>query len=851
MFTLTFHYIIINVFRVLKMATLNKLMICGIRNFGPQESETQFITFKPPLTLLLGENGCGKTSILECLKFACTGELPSGCKNGHGFINDPKLTLKAAVKGQVRLDLIDANGRKFLIVKSVQIQQTLTACQFKRLDFTLKQYIGNGTYKTMSTRCNDIDNNICEILGVSKAILNNVIFCHQEDSLWPLDEPKKLKEKFDEIFGASAYNKSADNIRKIIKDKENEIKVLAVKVDVYKQKKEYVDKTHSELNEKTEKLKTLEEQIDETQNNIVPIQKRLVEISELENNLGKLQAKVTKLEATKEGIIEQQNTILKNLGVEFEGSDAELQDKIRTFDEDCGTIEEKIKEIELKKRKNDKKQQDLSKSVAKAQIAIGKLLNEKKAQEGTIKERNQIIETVLHKLNLDIPSLDSDNISNALELIKTEIQKSEAAVEQLSKTCEKEETDLQKLIDANRDNLSQTNHTINSKNQQILEIKSKIRTINTQLKELNYSDERIGTFREKIGKIDNDLKALTSSLDVHATTTEVNESKQRILQNEDKLLTLEREHKILLKNNITEAELENQRHEIAKKESEISKLENKHYDDFNLIFEENHPVPGVIKQSLQTIKETNWKSLSHYNSDLALKQNQVVTVATQLSNQRDKLINTENELKECRNKIYEICQDKTYETECSEVNAAIEKLQKDKGQYRSAKIMYEKFVNDFEKQQPCCPVCMTGFNNNKKAVPEIISRLRSKIQGIPLQLSKVEEELNSKQSLYHNLLQLKPVYERINNLHSGRFDLQSEIENMNTNLCQITEELNDTKEKLIKPQRLVDTCNTIMGNAALIDQYQIDIRSAQRKISELELQMIEVIRINFFYLKSD
>jgi DNA repair exonuclease SbcCD ATPase subunit len=42
-------------------------------------------------------------------------------------------------------------------------------------------------------------------LGVSKSVLNNVIFCHQEDSNWPLSEGKALKQKFDEIFSATRF----------------------------------------------------------------------------------------------------------------------------------------------------------------------------------------------------------------------------------------------------------------------------------------------------------------------------------------------------------------------------------------------------------------------------------------------------------------------------------------------------------------------------------------------------------------------------------------------------------------------------------------------------------------------
>jgi DNA repair protein RAD50 len=44
-----------------------------------------------------------------------------------------------------------------------------------------------------------------QLLGVSKAVLANVIFCHQEDSNWPLAEGKALKQRFDEIFAATRY----------------------------------------------------------------------------------------------------------------------------------------------------------------------------------------------------------------------------------------------------------------------------------------------------------------------------------------------------------------------------------------------------------------------------------------------------------------------------------------------------------------------------------------------------------------------------------------------------------------------------------------------------------------------
>lgn len=53
-----------------------------------------------------------------------------------------------------------------------------------------------------------MDTEIPHLLGVSKAVLENVIFCHQEDSYWPLSEPAALKKKFDDIFEATKYAQS-------------------------------------------------------------------------------------------------------------------------------------------------------------------------------------------------------------------------------------------------------------------------------------------------------------------------------------------------------------------------------------------------------------------------------------------------------------------------------------------------------------------------------------------------------------------------------------------------------------------------------------------------------------------
>lgn len=62
------------------MSTIDKMTIQGIRSYGPKDQDTQVIEFFSPVTLIVGQNGSGKTTIIECLKYATTSDMPPNTK---------------------------------------------------------------------------------------------------------------------------------------------------------------------------------------------------------------------------------------------------------------------------------------------------------------------------------------------------------------------------------------------------------------------------------------------------------------------------------------------------------------------------------------------------------------------------------------------------------------------------------------------------------------------------------------------------------------------------------------------------------------------------------------------------
>jgi len=173
---------------------LNKLSIRGIRSFSPDDVE-QVISFGYPLTIIVGDNGCGKTTIIESLKYAVTGSLPPGNKSGQAFVNDPRSCGRSNVKASIKLRFANRAGKTMVCIRSVEVTQTKKTMSFKALDGIIRTTDENGQRVSLSHRCSELDRQVPALLGVSRPVLEHVVFCHQEDSSWPLMEGAVLKKR--------------------------------------------------------------------------------------------------------------------------------------------------------------------------------------------------------------------------------------------------------------------------------------------------------------------------------------------------------------------------------------------------------------------------------------------------------------------------------------------------------------------------------------------------------------------------------------------------------------------------------------------------------------------------------
>lgn len=141
---------------------------------------------------------------------------------------------------QVKLSFKSINGAKMVCTRSMQLTVKKTTRSVKTLEGQLL-VVRNGERAAISSRCAELDTVMPQYLGVSKAVLEYVIFCHQDESLWPMSEPSVLKKRFDEIFEAMKYTKAIENMKIVTKNQKIELGKLKILLEQYR-----VDKDRGE-----------------------------------------------------------------------------------------------------------------------------------------------------------------------------------------------------------------------------------------------------------------------------------------------------------------------------------------------------------------------------------------------------------------------------------------------------------------------------------------------------------------------------------------------------------------------------------------------------------------------------
>lgn len=418
------------------MAHLQKLSIQGVRSFDPDTcQEIKFF----PLTLILGPNGAGKTTVIESLKYAATGNLPPNCNMGRSFVHDVLFANQATIRGQIRLRFTDVENKSTVITRSMQTtcRKSKTSSNpsitFKQMNQVIKR-----EGKSIDQKCADINNEVIELIGVSKALLNNVIFCHQEETNWPLSEGKVLKEKFDDIFGSIGYVKILEKIKKTRDEEVKKFKLLEKDVRYFEHLKKEAENTRKELNEDRALMDIEKAKVKEFESKIKVVKEKLDELNDKEVDAQDINNSISTIEGT---IAEQRKSaeyIKRKINPSIlSKSESEVDEELKNFDDNLKLqldkkveLKDKLKNSEIEKTQQNQVQISfLNKLKEDNKEKLAKLFFEVKINPNNIRE-------TFYKLSTKVSqekSLISNNVSSIekkLDLNKFKIESKQQLLSQ-------------------------------------------------------------------------------------------------------------------------------------------------------------------------------------------------------------------------------------------------------------------------------------------------------------------------------------------------------------------------------------------------------------------------------------
>ncbi|KAG8227718.1 hypothetical protein J437_LFUL008000, partial [Ladona fulva] len=466
------------------MSKMLKLAIQGIRSFGADDGDQQIISFNAPLTLI---------TIIESLKYATAGDLPKG--QGQAFVHDPKMSGRSEVYAQVKLMFLDVKGEKVTVVRSLKSTQRAKDLKTSTIDQTITREDKNGEVssavsspmnvnvknfkQSISQRCSDINAEMSRSLGVSKAILENVIFCHQEDSTWPLDEPKKLKEKFDAIFDATKYNRCLEDIRKLHKDKKGALALLQKDVD-------YLQKFKAEAEEKKNNLSAVERQLANLHDEIKEYNLQLQPISDRLNHIHQAE---TTYQTRLEGVRKQLREIQKNIKTPYPGSSEELQQKISSFSSQLSVKERCLSDLEQELFEASEEETMAGRDIGSEQIKVGQLIEEEKRCKRLVQSCTSQLRSLAKKLSISSGAVSSDEdmseyeMKNVLDQLDRKLKIMESEFERERRHCKAQEEELQGQVNNARDKKVKLEQEVHMKEQQLNSNKNKISKLKSEIEE--------------------------------------------------------------------------------------------------------------------------------------------------------------------------------------------------------------------------------------------------------------------------------------------------------------------------------------------------------------------------------
>lgn len=444
---------------------------------------------------------------------ATAGSLPPLSSNGKTFINDPKITGNTEVKASIKLKIVTPRNKDVLIVRNFQLSLKKNKYEFKRLEQVLKSINSNGELVTINSTCMDTDKQVPLLMHASKAILENVIFCHQEEINWPFSESGNLKKVFDEIFDTAKYTKALDDLKEIgkkFKEKTKELKtqleLIQKDVDNYKRIQKNIEFSNSKINELTVVGEKLDEEYQDKKKDLEKLLNIEKQYTQYQNGVNMAKTK------RDEKMIQMKNILDDPIFEDYTKDEMVYHNYIKNYQENekmkkegpSQSNEKHNKLISLREEisKINKKKSDIEKNIIKKEQTYKNFIQNKKEVLLELKNMNEFEEMN----NISLESMNNTMIINLLQKFKNDLLTDENTLDEKLKQFISKVTEKENELQVNKQLYENKIKEIEGLNTQKNELVKMLNNIDFNSQKLSDIEKSLQNEEKILNKINYDIK---------------------------------------------------------------------------------------------------------------------------------------------------------------------------------------------------------------------------------------------------------------------------------------------------------------------------------------------------------
>lgn len=801
------------------------------------------VEFDKGINLLLGENGKGKSSILEAIGYALFGS------DLRGTQKDAIQYGKKSAKIQVEFTGVD--GEEYIVTRKLPGTTSIYRKSNPELELQGKE---------------DRIRELCGIRGDIKDVYDNVIVAKQNEFISSFKATAKDREKtFDKVFNTEIYREIYDGYSKDVEGKyKNEI---AIEENSIKSISDIMEDSQ-EVKEKLELEEEREKEFEKYLNNLS------VELKEIKEKLNQISGTELKIEKIN-GEIRKSEEVLNNITLQEEKLKKQIEETIlakEIADKNIENHNEYIKTSEiLESIKKEKKELDQIRekqnNLEKELISLEKLRGDSNNQVNLWKNsiENLKVSCREKKDRVDFLQGEIEKKEKNLQVYKVELEKNIPLLEEL----ERFESDIE--------NGEKTLNTFEVKLQEKesdLEIKKGQRD--------NLIKERLDEKIEEFKSIENDKKKIEGEIEKNITLGIANKEAHEKLKSSI-CPFLNENCKNLSGKDINNFFLERRKRYveiITDKKHQLEELEVKLKDKEKIVEMKtilnrlNHEIElkiseievdqakfqrGEEKLKNKKLEYENWKLINSIkNREEILAKNTQLETKIENENsekdiiERDKIKNILNEDIERGKELKEKIEEKLLEIK--ELSLKEKEIRNSIEENKPALVKYQELSEEVEKYE-------TLLNSLKESNELYLENYKKALEKESLEVEK--ERLKEKESqeekvletLRENLLKLENSIislnkgelekiqvekdEKVAEIREKLGGINGEIKNLNDKLAKIKEHENIIKDKKKSLEKL-------KMKLELTKAFRERIKSMGKEVSKNMLKEIEILATENF-----